>query len=120
MLDLTGQPAGICILPNNSKGFWSNSTGNIYQFNPTTLVVSSPVTLTGSDVLSGIAPTSDSTLLFIGDQGPAPSFSNSIIWKIDTTTPTIHSSLSTPGNQAAGVGLSYYPPPVSEQIVMIV
>jgi YVTN family beta-propeller protein len=117
MSDSTGEPHSICVLPNGTTGFWTNSVGNLNVFNPATFAVTTVVTLASGDALAGIAPTSDSAYVFVADDGS--SASNSIVWKVNAATPTTHSSLNTLKNFANGVGIGLSTT-ASELIVMIV
>lgn len=107
MADATGQPHSICVLPDNSAGFWSNSAGRVYVFNPATFAITHTLVITIGDRLNGIAPTSDSTLVFVADSVAGTSAN---LWKIITSTLTF-TQLTTAQNLANGVGLSFYPVP---------
>jgi YVTN family beta-propeller protein len=116
MADLTGEPASIVILPDASAGMWCNSSGHVYVFNPATFAITHNLNPGGAGQLNGLAPTSDSTALYIADAGSPPTASS--VWNLNTSALTF-THLITTQSDANGIGLSYFPA-ITEQIVMIV
>jgi YVTN family beta-propeller protein len=115
MLYPTGNPFGVCVLPNNTVGYWSDSGGHIVPFNPTTFTVGTPagIATTGPDELTGITPLFDSSLVYVSDDGLSPGTTGHTLWQFNAVSPGTHSSISLGSSvvQPCDIGLSYYPIP---------